>query len=228
MKKTVLITGAAKSLGKELALELAKSGYDLVLHYFKSETEVKELAKELKALQTVQAELTKPEEVTMMFEQIKSPIDILINNVGDFIYQPLLETDIEEFEYTIHNNLMSAWYCSKQVLDQMIEKNYGKIINFGCVNCDQLTSRPNTTPYYIAKTSLLMLTRSLAQELKNTEIKVNMISPGVMPTGHSATNPEIKTIPFQAVVKAVKFLIDDQNQYINGANLEVGAGWRPQ
>ncbi len=223
MKKTALITGSAKGLGAELATTLQSEGYDIIIHYLSSEKEAKDV---VNAKQVIKADLTKKNEVEKMFKSI-GPVDILINNIGDFIYSPLLDTSVDDFEYCIQNNFLSAWYCIKNALPHMQKQNFGRIINFGCVSCDQLTSRPNTTPYYIAKTSLLMLTRSLAKELKDTNITVNMISPGVLPTGYSANNPEIPTVPFDAITRSMLFLISNENNNIRGANLEVSAGWRP-
>lgn len=227
MKKTALITGAAKGLGAQLSRSLAQEGYSVILHYHTSKSEVEKLADEIGAQQIVQADLTNLSQVKQMFETI-DPIDVLINNVGDFIYQPLLETKEEDFDYCIQNNLNSAWYCMKQALDKMKEKKWGRIINFGCTNCDQLSIRPCTTPYYIAKSGLLMVSRELARELTNTGVTINMVSPGVLPTGHSADNPDVVTVPFDAIVRAVLFLISDNSSHINGANLEVSGGWRPQ
>ena len=161
-----------------------------------------------------------------MFHQV-GPVDMLVNTVGSFIYKPLAQTSLEEFHECIHNNLMTAWYCTKAALPAMRKKHYGRIINFGCVGCDQITSRPKTTPYYIAKTGLLMLTKSLAREEAARGITINMISPGVMPTGVKPT-ADAPIIPFDAVARVVLWLTHDDQKYINGANLEVSAGWRPE
>ncbi len=224
--KTALITGAAKGLGAHLSSALSEAGYSVILHYFGSEKEAQALGEKVTAKRIVQADLTDLSAVKNMFQEIGN-VDVLINNVGDFIWQPLLETKEENFDYCIQNNLNSAWYCMKQALPAMRQNGWGRIINFGCVNCDQLSIRPHTTPYYIAKTGLLMTSRELARELSDTNITINMISPGVLPTGHSATDPEVVTVPFDAIAKAMLFLISDNSSHINGANLEVSSGWRP-
>lgn len=225
-KKTALITGTAGSLCSFLAKTLHNQGYNTILHYHTNEKLTQELAKELNSKMIIQADLTNYKEVQNMFDKIGA-VDLLINGIGNFIYSPLLTTKATDFDACIHNNLMSAWYCIKEALPNMRKNNFGRIINFGCVSCDQLTSRENTTPYYIAKTALLMLTRSFGQELRNTNVRINMISPGVLPTGHSAQNPDIPNVPFDAIAQAMLFLIRDESKYIQGANLEVSAGWRP-
>ncbi len=223
--KTVFIAGAGQRLGKTIAQTLHAAGYNVILHYYKSEKQTKLLAKKLHA-QTVQADLTNLPEVKKMFVTLPH-IDILINTVGGFIFKPLSKTKSQELVDVLHNNLVTAWYCDSTVLPNMRKKKFGRIVHFGSVGCDQITARPNTTPYYMAKTSLLMLTKSLAAEHKNTGVTINMISPGVLPTGVKP-GPEVPVIPFDDIARGVLFLVSNESTHINGANLEISGGWRPE
>lgn len=223
--KTVFIAGAGQRLGKAIAKKFAGEGYSLILHYYKSEKQTKLLAKKLDT-QTVQADLTNLSEVQKMFASLPN-IDILINTVGGFIFKPLTKTKSQELVDVLHNNLVTAWYCDSMVLPHMRKKKFGRIIHFGSVGCDQITARPNTTPYYMAKTSLLMLTKSLAAEHKNTGVTINMVSPGILPTGVKPSS-DAPVIPFDDIAKAVLFLVSNESTNINGANLEVSGGWRPE
>lgn len=223
--KTVLITGAGQRLGKTLAETFAKHGYAVVLHYHKSKKETEALAKKLQA-KTIQADLQKENSVEKMFQKI-GPVDIVINTIGGFIYKPLSKISAQEFEECIANNLFIAYRLAEVAIPLFHKRKFGRMINFGSVGCDQITARPLTTPYYIAKTGLFMLTKTLAQELQNTNITVNMVTPGVLPSGVKP-GKNIPLIPFDDVAKAVLFLASEEMNSFNGTNLEVSGGWRPE
>ncbi len=224
--KTALITGSTSALGTAIAKLLAQNGYELVLHYHNKVDEAKKLAKSLNAKKIVEADLMKKGEVKKMFKKI-GEIDILINCVGGFVYKPLAKTTVNEYEDCFTNNYFTAVYCIYEAMPSMRKNNFGRIINFGSVGCDQITVRPLTTLYYIAKTALLMLTKSLANQENANGITINMISPGVLPGG-IRPNPKTPIIPYEAVANTVLFIIDEKNKHINGANIDVSAGWRPE
>lgn len=220
----ILITGGTGKLATVLAKALAGLGHNIIINYRSDKKTALALAKQIKA-QTIKADVTKVSDVKKMFNKI-GKIDVLINCVGDFIYKPLNKTLEQEFAKCVENNLFSAWYCIKKVLPQMRKQRFGRIINFGSAGCSQITARPFTAPYYIAKTGLLMLTRSLAREEINNGITVNMISPGVLP--HGVRPPGAPIIGYAAIANAVLFLLDEVANQITGANLDVSSGWRPE
>ncbi len=223
--KTVLITGAGQRLGKNIAELLVKNGYAVILHYHTSKKQTLALAKKIGA-KTLYADFRKKNSISKMFEKIPE-VDMVINTVGSFIYQPLFQTSVEQFETCIENNLFFAYALTSSAIPLFQKKNFGRIIHFGSVGCDQITARPLTTPYYIAKTGLFMLTKSFAQELKNTGITINMVTPGILPTGVKPAK-KAPTIPFDDVANVVLFLVSEENKHINGANIEVAGGWRPE
>lgn len=220
----ILITGGAGKLASYLAKALANQGHSIIINYRTNKKTALIWAKQINA-QTVKADVTKIKDVKHMFKQV-GKVDVLINCVGDFIYKPLNKTSEKEFPHYVENNLFSAWYCIKLALHKMRKQNLGRIINFGSAGCDQVTARPFTTPYYIAKTGLLMLTRSLAREEINNGITINMISPGVMP--HGVRPPSAPIISYADIANAVLFLLDKKSSQITGANLDVSGGWRPE
>ena len=223
--KKVLITGANKRLGKTIAHYLGDLGFKLVVHFHTDVQAALQLEKKYNA-KIYQADLMKPMAIEKMMKEV-GPVDMVINTIGSFIYKPLEKTTSKEFEDCIHNNLFIAYQLCKAVLPHMRKKGFGRIINFGSVGCDQVTARPMTTPYYIAKTGLYMMTKSLAQEHKNTNITINLISPGILPTGIKPTQ-NLPIISFDDIAKAVIFLVSEESRSVNGANLEVGGGWRPE
>ena len=226
MKRTALITGATGELGKNLARALSQTGYAVIINYRKNKVAAERLATDIKARAVLQADVTNPIEVTELFKKT-GKIDVLINNVGDFIWKPLAKTSNEEFSNVLQNNLLSAWYCTKAALPKMRTQKFGRILNFGSAGCDQITTRPMTTPYYIAKTGLLMLTKSLAKEEQKNGITINMVSPGILPS--SFVKPDkAPMVSFDDITRAVLFLVADESQAVSGANIEVTGGWRPE
>lgn len=223
--KTALVTGSTGKLASEIAKALSIEGYRVILNYRSNRKAAEKLARSVEAYKVIQADVTKPNDVKRLFKAA-GPIDVLVNGVGDFIYKPLEKTSEAEFTECVENNLMSAWYCTKAALPSMRKKKFGHIINFGSAGCDQLTTRPFTTPYYIAKTGLLMLTRSLAREEYDRDIHINMISPGVLP--HGVRPDGAPVIEYSDIVNGVLFLLSSEAKKITGTNLTISAGWKPE
>ncbi|MBI2617757.1 SDR family oxidoreductase [Candidatus Gottesmanbacteria bacterium] len=233
-EKTALITGSAKNLGRAIAVNLARQGVTVFINCHKSESASFETLKEVKKYSSgflVQADVTKKNEINHLFQTIekeKGGIDILVNLVGNFIFEPITTTTFEKFQDVIESNLYSSFLCCQKALPSMMKKNWGRIINFGCVAADTLTVRKNTTPYYIAKTGVILLTKVLAFEYAKYGITINSISPGILKTSVAkAKTPTGKYAQFEDIINAINFLLKEESGYINGANLEVSGGWRP-
>lgn len=222
-QKTALITGATGPLGSHIARALAQAGYFVFVNYRSNKSLAQKLAHKIHG-RVVQADVTKQKDVAKLFKTT-GPVDILINGVGDFIYKPLAKISNKEFHNILHSNLLSAWYCTKAVLPAMREKKFGIIINFGTAGCDKLSARPLTTPYYIAKTALLMLTRSLANEEKPNGIKLFCISLGVLP--HGVRPPGAPLIEYNDISKGVLKLLKPKSKIKTGYNLKISKGWKP-
>lgn len=232
--KIALITGSAKNLGRAIAVELAKQDARIAIHYHTSEKEAEQTLKEVQRYTDgiiIQADITKTEDVARMIKTIElklNPVDILVNLVGNFIFEPITSTTFEKFKDVIESNLYSTFLCSQKVLPNMKKERWGRIINFGAVAAESLTIRKNTTPYYIAKTGVIMLTKVLAYEYAKYGITVNSISPGILETSIAKPKtPTGKYALFSDILNAVNFLLKEESSYINGANLEVAGGWRP-
>ncbi len=231
--KVVLITGGAKNLGRTIALELANQGASIAINYYKSKREAQSLLTKINKISQgiiVQANVAKKEDVTVMFLDIKErlgEVDILINLVGNFIFDPITHTTFEQFRDVIETNLYSTFLCSEEALPHMVKRRWGRIINFGCAGADSMTIREKTTPYYIAKTGVIMLTKVMAFEYAKYGITVNSISPGILQS--SVSKPKTPTgtyIQFKDIVNTLLFFLNSQSHAINGANIEVAAGFR--
>lgn len=231
--KIALVTGSAKKLGKAIALDLAKQGAKVVIHYHHSKKEALETLKEVKKYSDgiiVQADLIVQKDVVSMFRNIDKklgPVDILINLVGDFIYQGIQSVKFDQFRNCIESNLYSTFLCCNEAIPKMRKKKWGRIINFGCAGADSIIIREKTTPYYIAKTGVIMLTKVLAYEYAKYGIAINSISPGILETSIAKpTTPTGRYATFDDIINAVNFLLKEESNYINGANIEVAGGWR--
>ncbi|KKS75524.1 hypothetical protein A3J20_06790 [Candidatus Gottesmanbacteria bacterium RIFCSPLOWO2_02_FULL_42_29] len=232
--KVALVTGSGQNLGRHLAVSLAKKGARVAVHYHHSRDEAEKTLSLIKKSSTgdiFQADLSQEKEVALLFRNIRQklgPVDILVNLIGNFIYLPFSETTFAKFKDVIESNLYSTFLCCREVLPYMKMKKWGRIINFGCVTADSLTVRKNTTPYYIAKTGVIMLTKVLAYEYAKFAITVNSVSPGILKTSVAKPpTPSGGYAQFEDIENAINFILSPASGYLNGANIEVAGGWRP-
>lgn len=234
--KVAIVTGSAKGLGAEIAKFLARERYTVVVQYRKSAEEAEKLLSEIRENSpesiAAYADVTDEAQVADLVKQVILKfrrIDLLVNNVGNFIFKPFGETTNHEFRDIIESNLYSALFTSRAVLPQMRKQKSGFIINIGAVGAERLIIRENSTPYFLSKTGVYVLTKVMAAEEAKNGIRINMISPASLkadifkvrdfPSGRPATPDD--------VIKALRFLILAENSYINGANIEVSGGFVP-
>ena len=132
------------------------------------------------------------------------------------------------------NNLYPVFYLCRVIAPGMMQRGWGRIVNFSMAKADQQVGQPQLTAHYIAKAGVLILTRSLARLLAPHGITVNAISPGFIDSG-SAPQEElekrVKYIPAgyigatQDVVGVINFLLTDEARYVNGTNIQVSGAW---
>ena len=232
MQHVCLVTGASKGLGRALSVALAKHGYFVLVNYRSNKTEAGEtlrLVKQHGDGALAQGDLLNQEDREAIFATIRNQhkrLDVLINLVGDFHFKTMEETTVEDIEAVLCSNLSTMYACCREALPIMRKQKSGKIINFGAAGCEQPVLREKTTPYYLAKTGVLMLTQVMAAEeaKRNSSVTINCISPGVLETS-VAFPPGAPVVPLQEVVDAVLRLLDSDQ---NGQNIEVSRGWKPE
>jgi len=235
---TALITGGAKRIGKEIALHLAKIGYDLVIHYNNSEKEAQNLQKQIQQLgvecSLIKADLLDKSQVENLVFELKKikNWNLLINNASIFYQSNFLQSDIEEMEkhFTIHLKIPAI--LSKALANNCQQnKLSGNIINM----IDKNISRYETKyfDYLLSKKSLAEFTKMLALQLA-PQVRVNGIAPGFILNSVDEENPSKETkdllakIPLQKkaseidVANGVKFLLD--NDFITGHILFIDGG----
>jgi NAD(P)-dependent dehydrogenase (short-subunit alcohol dehydrogenase family) len=231
-QKTMLITGAGKGLGKAISTHFAKNGYCIIAHYRNTKpANLAELKKHTPASFCVRADLASETHTARMFKEIYKTtprIDVLVNNVGDFIFKDINTTTFSDFKNVIESNLYSAFLCAKEVLPAMQKKRSGSIVMLGCAGAYTITIRKNTTPYYIAKTGVIMLTKALAAENQKYNIRINAVSPGILPNSRAKPiERKSQEIQYEDIISAIEFLLSEKAKKITGANIEVSAGWVP-
>jgi len=240
-EKVALITGGARGIGRAIALALAEQGWYVAICYRTSEKEAKETIEAIEkkgahGLQ-VRCDVSDPKAAEALVKRVEKEwgrIDALINCAGPYHRINLLDETIEGWHSMFDNNLHPVFYLGRAVAPGMKKHKWGRIINFSMANADKLSAQTEITAHYIAKTGVLILTRSLARLLAPHGITVNSISPGFINSG-SAPEEElakmVKTIPagyvgsMKDAVEVARFLLSDEAAYINGANIHLSGGW---
>jgi len=235
-EKIALVTGSSRRTGRDIALRLADAVSGVAVHYRKRREEALRVAQAIqkkgKMSAAFRADLTKEREATRLIEKTVEKfgrLDILVNNVGPVLVKPWTDVSTEEWENIFRSNLESALFCLKAALPGMKERKWGRIINIGYSRVEQLTAYKNITPYAVAKTGLLILTRSVAASAASAGITVNMVSPGLIEGG---VLPPSRSVPtgrlgkFKDISEAILFLVSEKAAYITGTNLIVAGGWK--
>lgn len=236
MNKVVLITGASRGIGREIAIELEKVGYQVIANYNKSEQKAKELQAEYNDIDIYKADVSNRKEVHEMIEYVLSKykrIDVLINNAGISMSGVFTDVTDEEWNRIMSNNLYSVFCTTQEVLPDMINRKEGCIINISSIW--GMVGSSCETIYSVTKAGIDGLTKSLAKELGPSNIRVNSIAPGIIDTemNNCYTEEEIEEIkeeiPLERIgkkvdiAKCVKWLIDDD--YTTGQVISINGGW---
>jgi 3-oxoacyl-[acyl-carrier protein] reductase len=233
--RTILITGAARGIGRAMAMHLAAPGTRLLLHYRASEQAVRELAEEARArgaeAETLRAELAQAEERERLMDQVGercAALHVLINNVGIYDGRGLLEFSPAEWQAIFAASCSAVFHLTQRAVPLLRAGAPARVINLGDSGAERVIARPVATPYHVAKLGVTVLTRSYAKALAGDGITVNQISPGFLE--NSAGEPG-SPLPggrkgrFGDILPALDYLLSPGAAYVTGANIVVAGGW---
>ena len=240
MNKVVIVTGASKGIGREIAKQLAKKGHNIIANYNKSKEQIEQLKKELEKEQInidiFKADISKREEAKSLVEYtIKKygKIDILINNAGISQFKEFTQITDEDWNNMINTNLNSIFYMTQETCKNMIHNKNGCIINMSSIW--GLVGASCEVHYSVSKAGIDAMTKSLAKELGPSNIRVNSIAPGIIQTdmNKDISKEEIENIkneiPLEKIgnvrdiEKCVEWLIEDE--YTTGQVISINGGW---
>jgi NAD(P)-dependent dehydrogenase (short-subunit alcohol dehydrogenase family) len=236
--KIVCVTGAARRVGRAIALEFARQGAHLVIHHSSSDTEAASAAEAARALGVealvVKADQSDPDEVARMFDAVRSRygrLDVLVNSAATFKRTPLLEIDYAEWQSVIGINLTGPFLCTQHAARLMIAGDCGgAIINIS--DNSGLNPWPARPHHSVSKAGVIMLTQVAALALAEHRIRVNCVVPG--PVLRPAGEPEevvgeiIEGLPLKRmgspddIARACVFLAT--NDFATGSILRVDGG----
>ena len=241
MNKIALITGGTRGIGKQIALTLAKEGYDIAINYRTQNNELEETKKEIEQNKVqcfaVQGDVSNYEECENFVKEVVEhygTIDVLVNNAGITKDMLLMRMKKEDFEDVIDVNLIGTFNVTKQVIPIMMKARSGRIINISSVV--GISGNAGQTNYSASKAGIIGFTKSLAKEVASRNILVNAIAPGFIQTDMTAILKEeikeeiAKNIPLKRMGEAkdvaniVKFLASDDSSYITGQVINVDGG----
>ena len=240
--RRALITGASGELGRTMALTLAKCGADVVIHYHRNLTKAKELEQQIQTLGRkavcIQADTTREKDVQRMHDEITNlwgGIDILvINAVVQYIWKPLLEQDLADFQKQFDSTVLQAVLLCKAFVPEMITQKSGRVIaiNTECT----MQCLPTQSAYVAGKRGMDGVMRVLAREVGPSGVTVNQVAPGWTIGEKERANPHpysqqyAESVPLRRrgtdtdIANAVVFLASDMASFITGAYLPVNGG----
>ena len=240
-KKIALVTGGSRGIGAAIARRLAADGFHVIVNYNGSAGKAEALCEEIHSkggsAESLQADVSKKEEVEAMFSsilQVHSHLDVLVNNAGITRDDLLLRMSEADFEQVLNTNLKGAFLCLQAAVRPMMKQRSGRIVNVTSVA--GLYGNPGQMNYSASKAGVVGMTLTAAKELGPRNITVNAVAPGFIETDMTAVLPEkvkeasVSQIPLgkfgspEQVASAVAFLASSDAAYITGQVLHVDGG----
>lgn len=241
--KIALVTGGTGGIGQHICQELASKGARVVATYFKNgmhdvardwQLQQQELGFEIDISFVDVRDFESCKQLKKDIESKYGYIDILVNNAGVTRDSSMAKMSVEEWQEVVNSNLNSVFNVTKQFLDKMIERKYGRIVNISSINGQK--GQFGQVNYSATKAGIHGFSKALALELARKNITVNTISPGYVATEMVMAVPEpireaiIAQIPVgrlgrpEEIARCVSFLAADESGFITGSNLTVNGG----
>ncbi len=237
--KNILITGSSQGIGLSIAKALAKKGHNVFITG-RNEEKLLSVSKKTAVKGFFAVDLLKENSEKMLFDKVNDvlgPIDVLINNAGEYTYSPVEKTSNEEINRVMKLNMEAPFNLIKLSVPHMKKQNWGRIINIGSIS--GIVGEANASLYSMTKSGLVGLSKALALELAQNNITVNTINPGWVDT-NLVNNEELReefskeeileTIPQRRFVHPDEvanlciYLISEEAKGMTGQSINLCAG----
>jgi acetoacetyl-CoA reductase len=240
-QRVAIVTGGTRGIGAAITSALAQSGVYVAAGYGRNQSAAEDLAGKLSAegasVSVHRGNVGVPEDCQRVVGEVLAAtgrIDYLVNNAGITLDKTMRKMTVEDWHTVLRINLSGTFYMCKAVIEPMLERQFGRIVNISSV----VGQRGNVgqVNYAASKSGLFGLTRSLALEVARKGITVNCVAPGYIETEMAATLPAniaeqiVAGIPVgrvgqaHEIARAVQFLVDDNAGYITGSVISVNGG----
>lgn len=241
MNKVAVITGGTRGIGKQIAISLAKNGYDIAINYRTENDDLKNLVNQINEIgvkiSTYKCDVSDFSSSEEFIKSIISEfgrIDVLINNAGITKDGLLMRMKKEDFQSVIDVNLVGTFNITRNVIPHMIKAKAGRIVNISSVV--GVSGNAGQTNYSASKAGIIGFTKSLAKEVASRNITVNAVAPGFIQTQMTDVLKDdvkeeiLKQIPLKRfgttedVANVVKFLVSEESTYITGQVINIDGG----
>jgi 3-oxoacyl-[acyl-carrier protein] reductase len=239
--RTCLVTGSSRGIGREIALEFARCGADIVVNYHQSDAAAEAVKEVIEAdgetAITVGADVSDPAQVERMAREVHDrlgPIDVLVNNAGITADRKFEDMTYDEWNRVIDTNLGGTFNCTKVFFEDIMSAEAGRLINISSVVGQQ--GNYGQANYATSKGGLIAFTRTIALELARHDSTANCVAPGFTETDMLEQVPERVREKIRAripldrfadpkdVVGMVRYLASDESSYMTGQVLGINGG----
>lgn len=235
--KRVLVTGSTQGIGKAIASEFVKNGYEVIVHCSKDLEKAKRVCKEIGATYAITCDLSDINDVNSIFEKTGN-IDILILNASVQFKEKWNDISEESMDKQYEVNVKSTLRLIQTYLPFMIENKMGRIVTIGSVN--QYRQHPELIFYSATKCAVMSIIKNVAKQVASLNVTLNNVSPGAIltPRNESVYNDEEKRKEVESVIPmgrfgqpsdcvgAVMLLCSEQGSYITGSDIVIDGGMR--
>jgi len=223
-------------------VELARAGADVCVNFRTSEAAANRLVRDLVGLKSdafaVRADVLKAREAKRLVDTAAKRygrLDILVNNVGDFLVKRIDATTEAEWRHILESNLTTMFLCTKAALPHMRKRRWGRIVNLACAGAYRAHGTAEMAAYYAAKAGVVAFTKALAREEGAHNITANAVAPGIV-DDYDLTVEEARKKPrtefsipraetVADVAHAVAYLCSEEAGFVTGSVLNVTGGW---
>ena len=231
-------------MGRGTAAHLGSLGASVAVCYVRNKDMAEELADQIRKgngdARAFGADLTTEDGARSLITDVVDrfgSLTILVCNVGGFLKKPFEETTVDDWREQFAQNTDTMFFCIREALPHFKQTGFGRVVNFAAAGAEFPSRQSNFAAYAAAKAAVVGFSRALARELGPIGITVNVIAPGIV-SDNAPTRDDARAIGFvkhtpvgrvgsaQDVAEAVAFLVRPEADYITGAVLEVGGGWR--